>query len=128
MRGNGEICAKAGLVSLLCKHPLHPPSSPASPQAVWSVERAATPGGTLKLTCAARYVLPDLPSPARFVGLSALPPSSAARTLRMLACTDSGRLLRLRLAGNPVERAVDVGVRQCLACVLGMEMHAAQMR
>lgn len=105
--------------------PSQSPSLPVSLQAVWSVERAATPGGSLKLTCAARYALPNLPGPTRFVGLSALPPSGATRPLRVLACTDGGRLLRLRPGGNPVERAMDAGVRQAWTACQRWAFHAA---
>lgn len=79
------------------------PSSTSGPQAVWSLDRGAMTDGSLKLSCAARYNLPTLPAATCFVGLWGLPGSGPKGGLRLLACTNSGRLMRLRPGGNPVD-------------------------
>lgn len=95
-------CTKA---SSCCTH-LDPTS-----QAVWSLERCITPnGGSLKLSCHA-YALPACPAPTRVVGLAALPHGAAPRAPhRLVAVTDSGRLLRLRPGAPTVEKASDLQV------------------
>ncbi|PRW59476.1 WD repeat 62 [Chlorella sorokiniana] len=86
--------------------------------AVWSLERGATTDGSLKLTCAARYNLTTLPAPVRFLGLWGVGGGGAGgarAALRLLACTDSGRLMRLRPAGNPVDTEASLGDGKVLA-------------
>lgn len=54
------------------------------------------------------FALPTCPTPARVVGLAALP--GARGPSRLFAASGGGRLLRLRPGGPPVERAVDLQV------------------
>lgn len=109
------------------------PCIPARLQAVWSLERGSTIDGSLKLSCASRYTLPTAPAPTRFVGLWGLPGGPRSH-LRLLACTDGGRLLRLRPGGSLVDTEVNIGVRcgsdcgEVLGC-LGSDQHClAQAR
>ncbi len=89
---------------------------------MWSLERGGTADGSLKLTCAARYNLPTLPAPTRFVGLWGLPGGGARAALRLLACTDGGRLMRLRPGGNPVDLEVHIKVRGVSVCAGWQEL------
>lgn len=103
----------AALLSCLTTAPLDPvhPCVPARLQAVWSLERGATIDESLKLSCASRYTLPTAPAPTRFVGLWGLPGGPRSH-LRLLACTDGGRLMRLRPGGSLVDTEVNIGVRR----------------
>lgn len=100
-------------ITARCARPLSSELRPAWPsqQVIWGIERCTTgPSGSLKLARQASYALPALPSPtSAMVGLASLP-GAGARAPMHLACTDGGRLLRLRARGPTVDKSADVQV------------------
>ncbi|KAL4859102.1 Mitogen-activated protein kinase-binding protein 1 [Chlorella vulgaris] len=80
---------------------------------IWSLEGCTSPGGQELKLSARTWVLTPSPPTTRFIGLAAAVPESGASTCtqpRLLAATNSGRLLRLRIGEPVVEKAAKIEV------------------
>lgn len=82
-------------------------------QVIWSLEGCTSPGSQALKLSARTWVLAPSPPTTRFIGLAAAVPESGASTCtqpRLLAATNSGRLLRLRIGEPVVEKAAKIEV------------------